>query len=86
MVELTDSVFLIGASHRWVRTKKYSLIAWTRFVCRYGPVAGCCVHGNEPTGSVRGVELMKFQVLKAMIMKITTSVCIVYWDIARCIR
>jgi len=24
----------------------------------YGPVEGCCEHGNEPSGSIKGVEFL----------------------------
>jgi hypothetical protein len=24
----------------------------------YGPVEGCCVHGNEPSGSIKGGEFL----------------------------
>jgi hypothetical protein len=27
---------------------------WTGFVIGYGPVAGPCEHGNEPSGSIEG--------------------------------
>jgi hypothetical protein len=38
---------------KWI-LKKYGVRMWTGFVSRYGPMAGFCEHGNEPSGSVKG--------------------------------
>jgi len=46
--------------HRWednIKINVRRLRVWSEFMClRRGKVAGCCDHGNEPSGSIQGWE------------------------------
>jgi len=51
--------------HRWedniridVREIGWECVDWIYLAQDKGPVAGCCEHGNEPSGSIKGREFL----------------------------